>query len=123
MKIGDAAREAGVTVKAIRHYESVGLLGEVERAGSYRDFSATDLERLRLIAHCRELGFSLREIAQVAHLVAEAKPSCPQPKAMIRLVERRLRAIDEELIRLQEVSAQLGNTRAYLQRRLEEQGP
>src|SRR5437868_2450801 len=54
MRIGEAASETGVTVKAIRHYEAVGLLGVLERDGSYRDFSADDLERLRLIAHCRD---------------------------------------------------------------------
>jgi MerR family transcriptional regulator, copper efflux regulator len=51
MRIGEAASETGVTVKAIRHYEAVGLLGILERDGSYRDFSADDFERHRLIAH------------------------------------------------------------------------
>ena len=54
MQIGEAARATGLTVKAIRHYEAIGLL-HVERSGVYRDFSADEIERLRIIARCRSL--------------------------------------------------------------------
>src|SRR5262245_48317640 len=117
MRIGEAASETGVTVKAIRHYEAVGLLGVVERDGSYRDFSPDDLERLRLIAHCRDLGFGLPEIRQVLQLVADARPSCPDPEAMIDVVDGRLRAIDEQIARFQQLSERLQHTRAYLKGR------
>lgn len=121
VRIGEAASETGVTVKAIRHYEAVGLLGLLERDGSYRDFSANDLERLRLIAHCRDLGFGLPEIRQVLQIVADARPSCPDPEAMIDVVDGRLRAINEQIARFQQLSERLEHTRAYLQRRLEAQ--
>ena len=119
MKIGKAASETGVTVKAIRHYEAIGLLGALERDGSYRDFSDDDLERLRLIAHCRDLGFGLPEIRQVLQIVADARPSCPDPEAMIDVVDGRLRAINEQIARFQQFSERLEHTKAYLQRRLE----
>jgi MerR family copper efflux transcriptional regulator len=121
VRIGEAASETGVTVKAIRHYEAVGLLGVLERDGSYRDFSADALERLRLIAHCRDLGFGLPEIRRVLQIVADARPSCPDPEAMIDVVEGRLRAINEQIARFQQLSKRLEHTRAYLQRRLEAQ--
>ena len=53
MKISQAAIASGVTVKAIRHYEAKGLLDKVQRRGKYREFSSSDVERLRLIARCR----------------------------------------------------------------------
>lgn len=121
MRIGEAASETGVTVKAIRHYEAVGLLRALERDGSYRDFSADDLERLRLIAHCRDLGFGIPEIRRVLQVVADAQPSCPDPAAMIDVVDDRLRAIKEQIARAQQLSEGLERTRAYLQRRLEAQ--
>jgi len=121
VRIGEAASETGVTVKAIRHYEAVGLLGVLERDGSYRDFSADDLERLRLIAYCRDLGFGLPEIRQVLQIVTDARPSCPDPEAMIDVVDGRLRAINEQIARFQQLSERLEHTRAYLQRRLEAQ--
>jgi MerR family transcriptional regulator, copper efflux regulator len=121
MKIGEAASSTGVTVKAIRHYEAVGLLGVLEREGSYRDFSADDVERLRLIAHCRDLGFGLPEIRQVLQIVGDAQPACPDPEAMMEVVDERLRAVNEQLARFQQLSERLEQTRAYLQRRLEAQ--
>ena len=121
MRIGEAASETGVSVKAIRHYEAVGLLGVLERDGAYRDFSADDLERLRLIAHCRDLGFGLSEIRQVLQIIAEAGPACPDPEIMMDLVDGRRRAVNEQIARFQQLSERLEHTRAYLQRRLDAQ--
>lgn len=121
VRIGEAASETGLTVKAIRHYEAVGLLGALERDGSYREFSADDLERLRLIAHCRDLGFGLPETRQVLQIVADARPACPDPEAMIDVLDARLRAINEQIARFQQLSERLEHTRAYVQGRLEAQ--
>ena len=118
MRIGEAARETGTTVKAIRHYEALGLLDTLSRHGRYRELSTDDLARLRLIAHCRELGFSLAEIRQVIGLVIDAEPFCPDPAAVIQVVDRRLQAIGEQVARLQRLGKRLDATRAYLQRRL-----
>ena len=94
VRIGEAARETGVTIKAIRHYEAVGLLTTLEREGRYRRLSTENVDQLRLIAHCRGLGFTLREIREVLRAVAAAKPACPDPVTMLAVVERRLRALD-----------------------------
>jgi DNA-binding transcriptional MerR regulator len=118
MRIGEAARETGTTVKAIRHYEALGLLGTLPRDGRYRELSTDDLARLRLITHCRELGFSLAEIRKVIGLVVDAEPSCPDPEAMLQVVDRRLQAIGEQVDRLRQLGERLGTTRTYLQRRL-----
>lgn len=117
MRIGEAARETGVTIKAIRHYEAVGLLTALEREGRYRQLSTENVEQLRLIAHCRGLGFSLREIREVLRAVAAAKPGCPDPGTMLAVVERRLRALDAQVVRLQQFGKRLGAARAYLRGR------
>lgn len=117
MRIGEAARETGVTVKAIRHYEAVGLLTTLARAGRYRQLSTENVEQLRLIAHCRGLGFTLREIRDVLRAVGAAKPACPDPVTMLSVVERRLRSLDAQVARLQILSKRLGAARTYLRRR------
>jgi len=61
MKIGDASRATGLTIKAIRHYEAKGLLPKVRRQGTYRNYTSVELGRLELIGHCRSLGFSVIE--------------------------------------------------------------
>jgi len=117
VRIGEAARETGVTIKAIRHYEAVGLLTTLDREGRYRRLSTDNVDQLRLIAHCRGLGFTLHEIREVLHAVAAAKPACPDPVTMLAVVERRLSALDAQVARLQLLGKRLGAARAYLRRR------
>ena len=67
--IGEAARRSGVSAKMLRHYESLGLLGQVVRTESgYRQYTAADVHTLRFIKRCRDLGFSMAEIAELVNL-------------------------------------------------------
>ena len=65
--IGAVAREVGLTPRAIRYYEKLGLLRPAIRVkGSDRLFDDSDVERLREIKQLREvIGFSLAEIAEL----------------------------------------------------------
>ena len=53
MLIGEVAERAGVTVKAVRYYESLGLLQAPRRGNGYRDFVERDV---KLVREIRELG-------------------------------------------------------------------
>ncbi len=46
LNIGEAARRSNVSAKMVRHYESIGLLGSIERTqAGYRIYSDADLHR------------------------------------------------------------------------------
>lgn len=72
LRIQEVAAETGLTARAIRYYEELGLLAPAARSeGAYRLYDAEDLERLRFIRGLRDdAGFSLAEIGQL--LVEEA---------------------------------------------------
>ncbi len=53
MLISELARRAGVSTKAVRYYESVGLLTAARLANGYRDYDESDV---RLVREVRELG-------------------------------------------------------------------
>ena len=63
-RIGELARHAGVTVRALHHYDSLGLLSPSERtSGGHRLYAAADVERLYRLLALRGLGLPLEEIA------------------------------------------------------------
>lgn len=60
--IGRVAELTGATRKAIRHYESLGLLPQVARTGNYRVYSERDVFLVHMIKHAQSFGFSLAEL-------------------------------------------------------------
>jgi len=65
-RIQEAAREVGLTPRAIRHYEDMGLLRPGRSEGSYRLYEVADLDRLRTIRSLRDdAGFSVTDIAEL----------------------------------------------------------
>ena len=78
--IKKAASLTGLSVKAIRHYESRGLLSKPERTDAgYRMYSESDIARLQQIRYFREMKFPLTEIAALLDASTEEVQ-----KAMIR---------------------------------------
>jgi MerR family transcriptional regulator, thiopeptide resistance regulator len=62
--VGEVAQLAGLTIRALHHYDELGLLSPSGRSeAGYRLYSDDDLARLREILIWRALGFSLTEIA------------------------------------------------------------
>ena len=67
LRINEVAAETGMTTRAIRYYEEIGLLEPAARSeGDYRLYDASDLDRLRFIRSLRDdAGFSLAQIGQL----------------------------------------------------------
>jgi len=65
LKIGELARRTGVSVRALHHYDEVGLLTPSHRtAGGHRLYTEADVARLQQIRSLRELGLGLDDIAK-----------------------------------------------------------
>ena len=67
LRINEVAAETGLTTRAIRYYEEMGLLEPAARSdGDYRLYDASDLDRLQFIRSLRDdAGFSLAQIGQL----------------------------------------------------------
>lgn len=63
MRIGELAKQAGLTTSAIRFYEASGLLPAGTRGHNrYRDYGADALKHLQCIQLARRLGFTLESL-------------------------------------------------------------
>jgi DNA-binding transcriptional MerR regulator len=61
--VREFAELAGVTVKALHHYDRLGLLKPARTAAGYRAYSAADLERLEQIVALRFVGIPLKHMS------------------------------------------------------------
>jgi DNA-binding transcriptional MerR regulator len=105
LRIGELARELGLNPKTIRYYEQINLLPAPARTVSgYRQYTATDRERLRFILKAKAIGFTLEEIRGILELRCTAQSPCSH---VLTLLERKLVAVEAQLQALTEVRAEL----------------
>ena len=63
MKIGQAAKAAGVSVQTLEYYIMLGLVNPITTPGSRRrSFDKDTVKRIKLIHELNETGYTLREI-------------------------------------------------------------
>ena len=121
MRIGELARQAGVTTRTVRHYEQLGLLCPHERASSgYRYYTDVELERLRRIDQLKNLGWSLEEIGQVIELYCDDPSSSHGKRTVLVMLRRQLREARRRREGLQRLEAELEQSVAKVERLLAE---
>lgn len=104
-KIGQVAREAGVTVDTVRFYERRGVIPPPEREPSgYRRYPATTAGRIRLTRSLQALGFTLDEIVDALASLDAGDASCAGERWRL---ERVLERIDSRLAVLRGVRAEV----------------
>lgn len=105
--IGEAARASGVSAKMVRHYESLGLLGDVARTESgYRQYGAADVHTLRFIKRARDLGFSMAEIADLLSLWRDRSRASGDVK---RIAQHHVADLDARIAAMQAMRHTLNN--------------
>lgn len=108
LTIGELATAASVNIETIRFYEREGILPEPPRTASgYRRYSDVDRWRLAFIRRGKDLGFTLKDIAEL--LGAGEERSVPE---VLSLAEKRLALVERDL-------ADLTRSRDQLRRLIE----
>jgi DNA-binding transcriptional MerR regulator len=100
--IGDLAREFGISLRALRFYESKGLI-EPRRNGTTRLYSFADRQRVGLILQGKRLGFTLAEIRNLlaermgAGLPNDLQLTAEQCLEQLKVLERQKFELDEAI--------------------------
>ena len=102
LTIGQVAKQTGVGVETLRYYEREGLVEEPTRSSSsgYRQYPDSVVKRIHFIKRAQQLGFSLKEIAELFALRVDPTIDAGSVK---RRVETKLVDIEhkiEELLRM-----------------------
>jgi DNA-binding transcriptional MerR regulator len=107
MLIGELVQRSGLSKDTIRFYEKKGLIAigkKSRRENNYKEYSEHVLEKLKLIRKIKDLGFTLNEIDTFFELWQEEDASCQSLK---HTLDTKIKRVDEELQKLQEVKARL----------------
>ena len=93
--VPELSRELGLTERAIRFYESKGLLAP-KRAGNTRIFSYKDRARLIIIMRAKKLGFSLNGIKSYLDLYDVDSNHRKQTELGLNAVDERINFLEEQ---------------------------
>ena len=105
VNIGQAAHLSGISPKMLRHYESLGLLGEVVRTeNNYRQYSLADVHTLRFIRRARDMGFGLDAITELVSLWHNRKRSSASVK---RIAQKHHDELAQRIVALQAMQRSL----------------
>ena len=110
MTVGRLSRRTGLSIKAIRDYEALGLIYSAGRSeGNYRLFDETALWCARAIIEMRSVGLTIKEIKQLAdaYLADRDEPIGPKIAAALDRADQRVES------ELQELEALRGRIAAY----------
>ncbi|WP_077036951.1 MerR family transcriptional regulator [Pelomonas sp. KK5] len=103
--VGELARRSGITVRALHHYEKLGLLRPSGRSegNNYRRYGDADVQTLHRILAYQQMGLALKDIAPL--LGSEAPP-------LAELLARQITQAEAELGRQQKLLAMLRRVHA-----------
>lgn len=77
LNIGEAARQGGVSVEALRYYEQQGLIDPPDRdTNGYRRYTPEVVRHIRFIKRAQDVGFTLRDVGDLLSLRADPGASC-----------------------------------------------
>lgn len=103
--IGDLSAQSGVKVPTIRYYEQIGLIDAPARTeGNQRRYGTAELDRLRFIAHARDMGFPMDSLKSMLALSSRREAPCARVDA---IVEQHLAEVDQRIAQLTRLRGEL----------------
>ncbi|MGH7332485.1 MAG: heavy metal-responsive transcriptional regulator [Candidatus Rokuibacteriota bacterium] len=95
LKIGELARQAGATRKAIRFYEAAGVLPPPGRgANGYRLYTGDAVDVLRFVKQAAGLGLTLAEVKEIIAIRQGRRPPC---RHVHHLLKKKADELDRKL--------------------------
>ena len=85
MRVTELAKLAGVAPYVVRYYSQIGLLAPSrDPANGYRDYTTSDVNRVRFIRRAKLLGFKLSDIRLILGDADHGRSPCPEVRRIIQ---------------------------------------
>lgn len=97
MYIGEVAERAGVSARAIRHYEQAGLVTATRAANGYRVYPRDAVTRVANIAHLVSVGLTLTDVRHFLPCLDGNVAAAPPDPAKLALARTRLDVLNERI--------------------------
>ena len=106
LTISKAAKKAGVGVETIRFYERKGLIEQPPKPldTGFRVYPEETVQRVRFIRQAQEIGFSLRETAELLSLRADPSADCSDVREQATM---KLEEVNRKITQLEEIRGAL----------------
>ncbi len=115
LQIGDLARASGKTVRAIHHYEELGLLRPDARSkGRFRLYDPAAVTRVRWIGKLHDLGMSLAEIQRVIEAWGTAATPARAMSQVREMYRAKLAETRSQIAHLKALESELSASIDYL---------
>lgn len=108
MRIGELAERAGTSTRALRYYESRGLLPARRAGNGYRTYDEDDLRLIQQIRTLQDFGFDLEETRPFVECLRAGHPAGDSCPASLDVYRGKLAELDELIGRLGSIRAQVG---------------
>lgn len=93
LTIGVLSAQTRCSVPTIRYYEQIGLLPKARRAtNGHRHYRDADLKRLIFIKRCRDFGFPIEQVRELASLFDDGDRACVEVRDLAQTHLDELRA-------------------------------
>lgn len=97
VRVSQAAAAAGLPVKTLHYYESIGLVKASREANGYRCYDAVAVQKLRFLQRSRSLGFSVEECRALLSLYDDRHRASKDVKA---IATAKLDDLDRKILEL-----------------------
>jgi DNA-binding transcriptional MerR regulator len=107
MRISDLAERAGVTVRAVRYYESRGLIRPVRAANGYRTYTEQDVVVVREVKALLSLGLTAEQTYPFVECLRAGNDRADVCPPALRAYRVRIAELDDRIAELTDLRGRL----------------
>lgn len=101
-QIDEVAVKTGLTKRALRYYEDLGLISPLRTESGYRLYSEEEIEKIVQIKEFREsLGFCLSDVKEFMQLEQNLRMFCHEPEVDPQAIEQLLETLQAQIARIE----------------------